>query len=121
MSKKNQTPEQEEKLRSGASFTLRHNEACTITLPTKTNITVSEKSEGYAASFRLGDAAAENVSQKTFSLTGDTTLAVTNTLDGEVQTGVRMHILLPLLAVPAAMTVVGLVLWRRRKRRDSND
>ena len=75
-------------LHSGGTFTLAHNDTVTIMLPKGTNITVTEANEGYNTTFTLGEGEAENVSTKTFRLTGDTALDVINRLDMPIPTGV---------------------------------
>ena len=64
------------------------NDTVTIMLPKGTDITVTEANEGYNTTFTLGEGEAENVSTKTFRLSGDTSLDVINRLDTPIPTGV---------------------------------
>lgn len=114
---KNGTP-QTEPLHSGGTFTLKHNDTVTIELPKYVDITVSENNENYDASFRLGDAAAEDVNTKTFVLTDDVTLAVTNVLDGVIITGVDAGRVLPVLLITLSMLTCVAVLYVQRRRRE---
>ena len=68
-------------LHSGDSFTIRHGESVTITVPRLILITVTEQSDGYETTFRLGDANEESIHSKTFKIDSDMTLGVVNTLE----------------------------------------
>ena len=68
-------------LRSGGSFTLRHGESVTIDLPETIPVTLTEQNENYTTSFRLGDSEAVAANSRTFSIDGDVTLEVVNTLE----------------------------------------
>lgn len=105
---------QKVKLRSGETFTLKHNDTCMIVLPKGKNVTVYENSENYTASFRLGAAAAETVNTKTFTLDNDITLAVTNTLNGILPTGVKMNIPVFLFMIVGSLTAVLFILYRKK-------
>ena len=84
---KNGVP-QAEPLRGNSTFTLRHGESVKITLPIFRRITITESNENYSTSFKLNDTAASVGNTKTFTLSGDSTLAVTNNLDAVIPTGV---------------------------------
>ncbi len=108
---------QTEKLHSGDTFTLKHDESVTIALPLDTDITVAEENDFYTTTFKLGDAAAETLTSKTFRLTADTTLAVTNTRDGTVPTGVFDASATPYAIAMAAIVVVFAVVVIIKKKK----
>ena len=101
------------KLHSGGTFTLKHNDTCTIVLPKGKNVTIYENSENYTASFKLGAAAAETVNTKTFALEDDITLAVTNTLNGILPTGVQMNMPVFLLMMVGSLAAVLFIMYRK--------
>ena len=107
------------KLRSGGTFTLKHNDTCTISLPRGKNVTISENSENYTASFRLGTAAAEAVNEKTFVLDSDITLAVTNTLDGILPTGIKMHIPVFLLIMVGSAAAAAILSHHKKESEEA--
>ena len=110
---------QTQKLHTGDSFTLRHGESVTIVLPLDTDITIAENNDYYKTSFKLGDAAAEDVTSKTFRLTGDATLAVTNTRDSTIPTGIFDTSVTPyavtLVVIVAAFATVMIIKKKKRK------
>ena len=110
---KNGTP-QTVKLHSGDTFTLKHNDTCTIILPKGQNVTISENSENYTASFKLGTADEESVSTKTFTLDSDITLAVTNTLNGALPTGIKTDIYIPVLLLITVGSLILFILHRKK-------
>ncbi len=115
--------EQAEKLKSGDTFTLRHKDSVTIALPPGVDITIAEDnpaSQGYEAKFKLGDEAATTGNSKTFQLTDDTSLIVTNTRGSIVPSGVIMKVF-PVVAVGLIVVIVLGVLIFRSKRRDDED
>ena len=79
---------QAEPLCSGAAFTLRHGDIVKIMVPVNTNITISEDNRDYSTRFKLNDLAASPGNTKTFRLTDNAALAVTNNLDAVVPTGI---------------------------------
>lgn len=78
-------------LRSGGSFTLKDGDTAVITLPEHVSVTVTEDSGEYSASFRLDDGEAEHGSAKTFEVAGNATLAVVNTRNALIPTGLRLN------------------------------
>ena len=102
------------RLHSGGTFTLKHNDSCTIILPKEKNVTICENSENYAASFQLDSETAETVNSKTFTLSKDTTLAVTNTLNGTVPTGIKMNMPAFLLTMTVSFAAVLFILYRKK-------
>ena len=107
------------KLHSGDSFTLKHGESVTIVLPLDTDITIAENNDYYKTSFKLGDAAAEDITSKTFRLTGDATLAVTNTRDSTIPTGIFDTSVTPyavtLVVIVVAFATVMIIKKKKRK------
>ncbi len=107
-------------LHSGGTFTLAHNDTVTIMLPKGTDITVTEANEGYNTTFTLGEEQAENVSTKTFRLSGDTALDIINRLDTPIPTGVFDGSISIAPALLALLSLAAFVLIIIRKRRAYN-
>ena len=107
---------QSNRLHSDDTFTLKHNDTFKVTLPKGTDVTISENSENYTASFKLGTANAENVSTKTFSLDDNITLAVTNTLNSTLPTGIKtgINILIFLMVIIGSLAAVSFIMHRKR-------
>ena len=87
-----------------------------IELPIGQNITISEVNVGYDTTFKLNSGAAENVSTKTFRLTGPSQLDVVNTLNSIIPTGVGS-------GLPGALTALALgygtnFIVRKRRKKD---
>ena len=102
-------------LKSGQTFTMRHDDIVVISLPTNTEVTISENSEDYKPSFKLGTADAEDGNTKTFTVSDDITLAFTNTRDGIIPTGIWISF--KALAVLGAACLAGMFYFWRRKRK----
>ena len=109
---KNGTP-QTSKLHSGGTFTLKHNDTCTIILPKGKNVTISENSENYTASFKLGADSAETTNTKTFKINSDTKLEVTNTLNGILPTGIKTDMPVFLLIMTVTFAAILFILKQR--------
>ena len=103
-------------LHSGDTFTLKHNDTFKTVLPKGTTVTISENSENYTSSFKLGTADEETVSTKTFSLDGDVTLSVTNILNGALPTGINTGVNVPvfLMITIGLLTAVLFILHRKK-------
>lgn len=107
---------QDEPLSSGDTFRLKHGDRVTITLPADAEVTVTEQNEDYDTTFRLGSAEAVETDELTFTLSEDTTLAVTNDKNGILPTGVDISDIVT-AALLVGMTAYGAVLLKLRKRR----
>jgi hypothetical protein len=79
---------QAEPLHNRSTFTLKHGDVVKIMLPVNKDITIEENNLDYSVSMKLDDAAATAGNTKTFRLSDDATLAVTNDLNTIVPTGV---------------------------------
>ena len=75
-------------LQNNSTFTLRNGDFVKITLPEYKDITITENNLNYSTSMKLDDTDATAGNTKTFRLSDDATLAVTNDLDTIVPTGV---------------------------------
>lgn len=107
------TVTQNTQLHSGDTFTLKHGDEVVIAVPAKVNLTVSEQSQEYTASFKLDDGQSQAVNTMTFSLTDDATLEVTNTLGMVVPTGVMNYIIIPTLSLIIIFSITAaVVLWK---------
>lgn len=102
-------------LHSGGTFTLSHGESVVINVPLDSEVTITENAEDYAPSFKLGDGEAESVNSKKFTVSDDVVLAVTNTRDGIVPSGIWISYGL-MAAAGAAIFLFMLTLRRRRRR-----
>ncbi len=103
-------------LLSGGTFTLKHGESVKISLPKDKNITITEANDSYETIFRLGSGASEITNSKTFSLSGDTELYVTNEKNGMLPTGIKTHIVISIVMVLCAFAGAAYVI--RKKRTD---
>lgn len=102
--------------RTGGSFTMKHDDKIEIALPENVTVKVTEANEDYSTSFKLGNEDSHLGSSYTFEFTDSVELVVTNTLSGEVATGVsstfaRAFALLIIPAIP-----LGIIIYRRRRR-----
>ena len=75
-------------LHNNSTFTLRNGDVVKITLPVNKDITITENNLNYSTSMKLDDTDATAGNTKTFRLSDDATLAVTNDLDTIIPTGV---------------------------------
>ncbi|MCR4838186.1 MAG: hypothetical protein K5897_04550 [Eubacterium sp.] len=107
--------EQTTKLLSGGTFTMSHDDEVVITVPKDAEVTITEANEGYNTTFKLGDATAEEVATKTFTVSDDITLAVTNTLNAAIPTGVWMSF--GTLLLLGGLCLIGIFCITSRKRR----
>lgn len=80
--------QQNKPLHNNSTFTLRNGDVVKITLPVNKYITITENNLNYSTSMKLDDTDATAGNTKTFRLSDDATLAVTNDLDTIVPTGV---------------------------------
>ena len=106
-------------LHSGDTFTLKHNDTCTVILPRGKNVTISENNENYISSFQLGSAPEEKTNHKTFVLDGNITLAVTNTLDGVLPTGIKLNVPVFLPIAVGSLAVILLILHLKKLKNNS--
>lgn len=75
-------------LHNHSTFTLKHGDVVKIKLPRNRDITIQENDSDYSVSMKLDDAAATAGNTKTFRISKDMTLAVTNDRNAIVPTGV---------------------------------
>jgi hypothetical protein len=73
-------------LHNHSTFTLKHGDVVKIMLPVNKDITITENNLNYSTSMKLDDTDATAGNTKTFRLSDDATLAVTNDLDTTVPT-----------------------------------
>ena len=106
---------QDTDLRSGGTFTMRHNDVVRIAFPTGTKVTVREDNKEYAASFKLNEEEAKNTNTMKIEMTADSILAVTNSLEGIVPTGIHLDFVN--LALMAMLFLCGVVIFYRRSRK----
>lgn len=103
--------------RTGASFTLHHLESVEIALPVGVTVTVSEENGEYTPSCRLGTGTAESVNRKKLTFTDTTTLAFTNTLNGEIATGIPSTFGRAVMLIVIPMMPIGMILYLKRRRK----
>ncbi|HAV91271.1 MAG TPA: hypothetical protein DCW44_08375 [Eubacterium sp.] len=75
-------------LLSGSTFKMKDEDVVEIYIKPNTEVTITEDNEDYEAKFKLGSGAEKVTSSMKFIITGDTTLAVTNTRNAVIPTGV---------------------------------
>ena len=106
--------------RTGGSFTMKHDDRIEIALPTGARVTITEDNAGYSTKFRLDDQDSVKDNTLSFDFSGAAKVVVTNTLDGDVATGVSSAFgsSLTVMLVPAVS--IGLMLYcKRRRKRES--
>ena len=102
-------------LHSNGTFTMKHGDTVVITLPKRVSITITEDNEDYTTSFKLNQEDPEYVNSKTFVLQDNATIAVVNTRNALLPTGVRLSATWCVVIMLTALAgVVFLVMWRRR-------
>ena len=112
---------QNDNLQSGDNFTLKHGDTVSIVLPKETDITIAENSLNYESKFKLADGQEQSVSQMTFELTQDTTLSVTNTLEGVIPTGVKNNAaIIAAFLFPALICIVIILVWWKKSKERKN-
>ena len=109
--------EQSPMTKTGGTFTLKHDDSVEIVLPVNVTVTVSEDNEEYKTTFRLDNEAAESVTSKEFTFTGSMKLVVTNTLDGEIATGISSSLPRAISLVFVPILPIGMILYFKRKRK----
>ena len=73
-----------------ATFTMAHGDEVKIVIPGDVSVTITEANEDYKTTFRINGDIAEEVNTKTFDVTADTRLFVTNDKEAFIPTGVWM-------------------------------
>ena len=112
--------EQTTKLHSGGTFTMSHDDEVVITVPKDAEVTITEANEGYDTTFKLGNADADEVATKTFTVSDDITLAVTNTLNAAIPTGVWMSFgTLLLLGGLCLVGILCMIITGRKRRTEA--
>ncbi len=112
--------EQTVPLRSYGTFTMKHDDTVVIKLPINAKVTIEEDPAGYIPSFKLGDADATRVSKLTFTLSEDMVLAVTNTRNVILPTGIDGGFVSLMISLTAAFLAVFLLKRRLRKEVDGD-
>jgi hypothetical protein len=108
---------QQPAIRSGETFRMGKNDKVIVVVPVGTEITVSEDSDGYEPSFRLGEGTAVNDNKLSFVIYQPQTLTVTNTLSGSVPTGVSSNLAAAVIMVIVPVMAIAAILWYKRRNR----
>lgn len=111
--------EQTKMQKTGCKFTMKHNDRVEIALPKDVSVTVSEKNEHYASTFKLGDSDPQSTDNVSFVFDGETHLLVTNTLDGAIATGIAGTLGRSLLLVILPTIPLGMVFCLKRRKRSA--
>ena len=77
--------------------------------------------EEYETTFKLNSQSAETVKTKTFTVSEDTELSVTNTMGAIVPSGVIMKVLPVVITGVVTLAVVVFLVIRGKKRREDED
>jgi len=101
-------------------FRMEHGDVVMIALPLNAVVTITEDNEDYTTTMKLGDDPAEERFSKEITITGDTTLSVTNTREGIIPTGIESHILV-LTGIFVLLLAAVLLLLRGRFRRYTDE
>ncbi|MBR6107383.1 MAG: hypothetical protein IKQ39_05190 [Oscillospiraceae bacterium] len=107
--------------RSGGTFTLKHDDRAEIVLPENIQVRISEAHGQYETVFQLGenDPRQHTDTPFAFTFTGPVTLHVTNTLNGEVATGISSTVKQAFVCITIPLAAVGTVCYRKRKRKNA--
>lgn len=103
---------------AGTTFTMKHGDRVEIVLKPGLEIKVSENSTIYTSVFKLGSDDPVAGDSITFTFTDDQTLLVTNTLDGEVATGLTSTVTASAALVIFPMLSMGAILYCKRRRKE---
>lgn len=106
-------------LHNNSTFTLKHGDVVKIMLPRNRYITIQENVSDYSVSMKLDDADATEGNTKTFQISEDATLAVTNDRDAVVPTGVfhSMNIAAYVIMAICLLIMMSILILRTHKYR----
>lgn len=106
-------------LHNNSTFTLKHGDVVKIMLPRNKDITIKENNLDYSVSMKLDDAAATEGNTKTFRISENATLAVTNDRDAVVPTGVfySMNIAAYVIMAICLLIMMSILILRTHKYR----
>ena len=110
---------QDTPLHNHSTFTLKHGDVVKIMLPRNRDITIQENDSDYSVSMKLDDAAATEGNTKTFRISENATLAVTNDRDAVVPTGVfySMNIAAYVIMAICLLIMMSILILRTHKYR----
>ena len=106
-------------LHNNSTFTLKHGDVVKIMLPRNRYITIQENVSDYSVSMKLDDADATEGNTKTFQISKNATLAVTNDRDAVVPTGVfhSMNIAAYVIMAICLLIMMSILILRTHKYR----
>ena len=118
---KNSSTQSPDLPKTGGTFTMKDSDRIEIALPIHSTVTVTESESEYTAVFQL-DANAPDAPgfSKTFTFEDNATLTVTNTLNGNISTGVSAGFAGPAAMIAVSGIPIGIVLYSRRRRRKAS-
>ena len=110
---------QDTPLHNHSTFTLKHGDVVKIMLPRNRDITIQENDSDYSVSMKLDDAAATEGNTKTFRISENATLAVTNDRGAVVPTGVfySMNIAAYVIMAICLLIMMSILILRTHKYR----
>ena len=110
---------QDTPLHNNSTFTLKHGDVVKIMLPRNKDITIKENNLDYSVSMKLDDTAATAGNTKTFQISEDATLAVTNDRGVIVPTGVfhSMNIAAYVIMAICLLIMMSILILRTHKYR----
>ena len=109
---------------AGGTFTLAHGDSIVIMLPMQKAVVISENNGEYTTGWSLDGDTPVPGSSATVTLTKDSELAVTNTLNAVSQTGLDLRSTPFILILAAALLMaaaLGVPALRKRRAKDSDD
>ena len=106
-------------LHNNSTFTLKHGDVVKIMLPRNRYITIQENVSDYSVSMKLDDVDATEGNTKTFQISKNATLAVTNDRDAVVPTGVfySMNIAAYVIMAICLLIMMSILILRTHKYR----
>ena len=106
-------------LHNQSTFTLKHGDVVKIMLPRNKDITIKENNLDYSVSMKLDDTAATAGNTKTFRISEDMTLAVTNDRNAIVPTGVfhSINIVAYVIMAICLLIMMAILILRTHKYR----
>ena len=112
--------EQAVKLKSGYTFDMTNADIIVIELPKNAKVTITEENEDYKTQFTLGGGEAENTNTKTFEITDDITLNVSNVRSAVLPTGIKTNVKTAASVLSGIIAAIILLIVRQKKLRASS-
>ena len=96
---------------------MKHNDRIELSLPVGAAVSITEENDGYTTAFQLVGQDRLNGSSIRFVFSGSEKLIVTNTLDGEIATGLSSSFARSLAFLGVSAVSVGFVVCLKRRKK----